>query len=351
MQNTTEYSCPCCGRELGYDPESGKMLCQYCGNTYEVTMLEELQQIDSSNVTYDWGSFDADLKPSENPVYVCQSCGAALETDDNTIVYRCPYCDSEVLIKENITGGLRPNAIIPFKIQPKDLVNHLNNYYKDMKLLPDDFFENNVPENIQGVYIPYWLFNGTLDGTIVMNGTTANTSIQGDYEVTEVDHYLLSREGSLSFANVPADASKRMDDDFMKTIEPFDFSELVPFQSGYLPGFMAERFDQKAEEVGSQAESRMMNTVTDVFTSTAAGFNATIRANSMKLVKKEISYALMPVYRFQCNYRGQKYEYLINGQTGKVSGEVPIDPVKKRRSFWIPALIAAAVVIVITLIR
>ena len=119
MQNTTEYSCPCCGRELAYDPESGMMACKYCGNTYEVTMLENLQQIDSANVTYDWGSFDSDLKPSENPVYVCQSCGAALETDDTTIVYRCPYCDSEVLIKENITGGLRPNAIIPFKIQPR----------------------------------------------------------------------------------------------------------------------------------------------------------------------------------------------------------------------------------------
>ena len=77
------------------------------------------------------------------------------------------------------------------------------------------------------------------------------------YEYTQKDLYLVTREGSMFFENIPVDGSAELDDTYMESLEPFDMSKAVPFQEGYLSGYEALKYDVPKEKCRRRAEERM----------------------------------------------------------------------------------------------
>ena len=140
-------------------------------------------------------------------------------------------------------------------------------------------------------------------------------------------------------------------DDLMNSIEPYDYSKIVPFDGQYLSGFLADRYDKGPDDSIPTASERMMNSAVKAF-SQAAGAESTasslsLRNNGLKLTDPSVKYVLLPVYIFNCRYAGKIYRFAMNGQTGKLVGELPIDKGKKRLFFWLPFLITAAIVFLI----
>ena len=274
----TNYQCPACTGPLHYSAKSGKLACDYCGSSFDVAEIEALYARkeaeaaaakqaadakaeaaqaakaeaaeaaaasggwDTSDLSRDWGAEADGLR-----VYSCPSCGAELICDQSTAATACPYCGNPAIVPGQFSGALRPDYILPFRLSKDDAVQALRAHYKGKPFLPRSFTSANHIEQIQGVYVPFWLFDGGAEGAASYRASNTNVFETGDYEITETRHYHVVRAGSLAFEKIPVDASSKMPDDHMDSIEPFDYAQLRPFSTAYLPGYLADKYDHRRQ--------------------------------------------------------------------------------------------------------
>ncbi len=346
---TISYKCLSCGSPLKYDKD-GKLKCDACDSEYDLETLKCYYDTEDGDKEFEWGDYNKSFEQNKESldgtvVYVCRSCGAAIETNPQTAAMRCPYCDNEIIMSDAVKGGLKPNAIIPFKIGKEGLESAVLQYFKGKPLLPKGFLKKQKIGKIQGIYVPFWLFDATLDGNMIMEGTETLCYSTSKYNITQVNHYLIDIDGKMSFKKIPVDASVKMDDDLMDSLEPYDYSELVDFDSAYLSGFLADRFDESPDDSLPRASQRMKNSAEEVFiNSVNKSFDTISRKNSnMKLENSSVKYVMLPVYLLNVGYMGKNYRFAINGQTGKVVGELPISKAKKWMYFSAAFLAALGV--------
>ena len=345
----TNYQCPACTGPLHFVGASGKLECEYCGASYEVAEIEALyaekeekaaaaQQAaeeanagqnppsedgdawDTSGFSEDWGTEGDGMR-----AYSCPSCGAELICDENTAATSCPYCGNPTVVPGQFSGQLKPDFIIPFKLSKEDAVKALKDHYKGKIFLPKSFTQENHVQEIQGVYVPFWMFDGEAEGDARYEATRSHTYRSGDYEITETEHYDIYRAGFISFEKIPADASSKMPDDHMDSIEPYDYQELKPFSTAYLPGFLADKFDVTVEQCRQRADQRCAGTLSATLRDTVTGYHTcTLIHESVSLKRGKVHYALMPVWMLNTKWKGKDFLFAMNGQTGKLVGDLPV---------------------------
>ena len=333
---TTNYQCPNCTGPLRFDGQTGKLTCDYCGTNYEVSLIEQLyadkeQEAASSgnepkwNISETGGNFNKE-EAAHLRSYTCPSCAAELICDDTTAATSCPYCGNPTVVPGQLTGQLRPDFVLPFKLDKAAAVSALKNYYKGKKFLPKSFSDGNHIEEVKGVYVPFWLYDGEAVASMRFSGTVVHTHRTSDEEITVTEHYRVVREGNVSFQKVPVDGSSKMPDAHMDAVEPFNYEELKPFSTAYLPGFMADKYDLDAKACSEKANSRIRQSTEDMFASTTRGYTTLSREYSdIKLTHGDIKYALMPVWMLSTKWNEQNFLFAMNGQTGKLIGDLPVD--------------------------
>ncbi len=261
------------------------------------------------------------------PVYNCVSCGAEVIAPAEQAALTCPYCGNNIVLTDKISGRLRPDGVIPFRIQAKDLPDAVNRFYRDKKLLPRRFFSESTMGRVTGVYVPFWVFRGRVEGRFTYGADSSVSIRNGNYIITTTDHYRLVRDAALDFDDLPVDASGRIEDRLMDSLEPFDSAETKPFDMRYLAGFTADRFDQKKSDISNRAQTRMMtSTATLVDRQATAGYLNAYRKHTDLRPSVDAKYILFPVYLFDISHAGKNYHFAVNGQTGKVVGDLPTDP-------------------------
>ena len=180
-------------------------------------------------------------------------------------------------------------------------------------------------EKIQCVYVPFWLFDGNAEGAIEFHAENVEVAKRGNEEITTTKHYRVVRGGSLSFEKIPVDASTKMPDDYMDTLEPYDYNELKDFSTAYLPGFLADKYDVSVEEGMPRADIRCQKSFEQELEAKITGYDHVypIRKN-VRLNKGKVHYALLPVWLLNVNWQDKTYLFAINGQSGKIVGAVPV---------------------------
>lgn len=375
----TNYQCPACTGPLHYSAKSGKLECDYCGSSFDVAEIEalyarkeaeaaaakqaadakaEAAQVakaeaaeaaaasggwDTSDLSRDWGAEADGLR-----VYSCPSCGAELICDQSTAATACPYCGNPAIVPGQFSGALRPDYILPFRLSKDDAVQALRAHYKGKPFLPRSFTSANHIKQIQGVYVPFWLFDGGAEGAASYRASNTNVYETGDYEITETRHYHVVRAGSLAFEKIPVDASSKMPDDHMDSIEPFDYAQLRPFSTAYLPGYLADKYDVTIDDSRDRADTRCRETLAQALRDTVTGYGACVtEREDIALRRGKVHYALLPVWMLSTKWRGQDFLFAMNGQTGKLVGDLPTD----RGRFWgMFAAIAAPLTVALTAI-
>lgn len=375
----TNYQCPACTGPLHYSAKSGKLECDYCGSSFDVAEIEALYARkeaeaaaakqaadakaeaaqaakaeaaeadaasggwDTSDLSRDWGAEADGLR-----VYSCPSCGAELICDQSTAATACPYCGNPAIVPGQFSGALRPDSILPFRLSKDDAVQALRAHYKGKPFLPRSFTSANHIEQIQGVYVPFWLFDGGAEGAASYRASNTNVYETGDYEITETRHYHVVRAGSLAFEKIPVDASSKMPDDHMDSIEPFDYAQLRPFSTAYLPGYLADKYDVTIDDSRDRADTRCSETLAQALRDTVTGYGACVtEREDIALRRGKVHYALLPVWMLSTKWRGQDFLFAMNGQTGKLVGDLPTD----RGRFWgMFAAIAAPLTVALTAI-
>ena len=345
MTTLQEYKCPCCGGAIAFDSNLQKMKCPYCDTEFEMEALrgydEELNNAPEENMSWDTaaGSEWQEGEQSGLRSYVCQSCGGEIVGDDTLAASSCPFCGNPIVVMGQFSGDLRPDCVIPFKLDKKAAKEGLKKHLEGKRLLPKVFKDQNHIDEIKGVYVPFWLFDTDADASIRFRATTTRSWSDSSYNYTETSYYMAQRAGSIGFNHVPVDGSSKMADDLMESIEPFDFSEAVPFQTAYLAGYMADKYDVTAEESLERANERVKRSTEDAFATTVTGYDTvTPEHSSVQLHGGTSKYALYPVWLLNTTWKGQQYTFAMNGQTGKFVGDLPVD--KGAAKLWTVGLAA-----------
>jgi hypothetical protein len=193
-------------------------------------------------------------------------------------------------------------------------------------------YPNALYDEVKGLYVPFWLFDAEVDGHVRYRGTRVRSWGDSEYIYTETSFYSITRGGNIGFERVPVDGSTRMLDELMESLEPFDFSEAVDFQTAYLAGYLADKYDVTAEESMEKANIRIKNSTEDILKSTISRtYTSLIReSGNVRIQNGKAKYALYPVWVLTTKWQGNTYLFAMNGQTGKFVGELPVD----KGAYW-----------------
>lgn len=323
------YKCPNCGAHVTFDAESQKGKCDYCLSTFSIEELENyLKREGSEKNQYDEENISDELKEEidrNTKMYSCPRCGAEVITDQSTSATFCCYCHGPVILTDKLSGDFRPSKVIPFKIDRRKAEEILLSWSKKKWFIPKEFTSAKQLEKITGLYIPYWLFDCDVNGSMFATGKKIRTWRQGDYEYTKTDIYEVYREAKLKFNNVPQNASTKADDNVMRAIEPFNYNEIKDFSMAYLPGFLSDKYDKSKEDVLPELKRTVNGSVNGILRNSINGYSiVNERSFNNEYNDSSFKYALLPVWMLTYEFNNKNYIFAINGQTGEVYGALPV---------------------------
>ena len=320
MSKVLDNKCPSCGAAIHFKPELGKFKCDYCDSEFTAEQLKDMDKLSKEEDNY-----------SNYVNYNCPDCGAEIITDDNTAATFCVYCGNTSIIKNRLSGEFAPSKIIPFKVEKKKAIEAFKNLRKGRPLTPKLFTNEKNIEKIQGVYIPFWLYDVNVSGTIEAKATKVSSWTSGDTHYTKTDYYKVIRSGEMSYNKVPVDGSTRFNNDMMNSIEPFDYGKLIDYNHAYLSGFLAEKYDVSSDDAFNDAKTRTLNSTRDEMLSSMIGYSSkNITSNNLDSSINNKEYVLLPVWMVNVKYNGNYYLFAMNGESGKFIGNIPLD---KKKAF------------------
>ena len=341
----TNYQCPACTGPLHFDGASGKLVCDFCGSSYDTAEIEALyaeKEAAAETAAQNKQAPPPDSVWSENEAaglrsYSCPSCGAELICDETTAATSCPYCGNPTVIAGQFSGMQRPELVLPFVLDKNAAKAALKKYYRGKRFLPSAFSAQNHIEEIKGVYVPFWLFDANASGSGHYEASNSSSHRNGDYVITTTRHYDVRRAGTTQFMGVPVDGSTKMPNGHMDAIEPFSYDKMKPFSMKYLSGFMAQKYDVPYDQILPRIHKRIDTHAVKVVERSITGYSShVVTSHNVQMENIRHDYVLLPVWFMHYQYHGKDYDFAMNGQTGTQAGTPPLS--------WPKALICSGVI-------
>lgn len=330
--SSTVYKCEGCGGILEFDAKSQSLMCPHCGNAKEIeseknTIVEHSLSLDARRTIT--------VKDKVSHTLECSGCGAFIEVEGNETAKICPFCGSSYVLSDKQEDVIIPDGVVPFKIDERDAHERFNNWMKKRLLAPNELKNLYQRGGFQSVYIPYWTFDaqanfsytgeGGKDRRVSRRGPDGKTK----YE-TVTDWYHTSGHIDHFFDDVQVPASKTFKGGLFKGVEPFNLKQLSPYSPSYLSGHLSENYSISLENGHVEAVNIMRSEVSNMAERkilTRYDRARSVRING-SLSGETYKYILIPVYSTTYDYKSKRYHVVINGQTGKVSGDYPYSVVK-----------------------
>lgn len=350
-----QYKCPDCGADMSYDADSKLLKCPSCGKTKDIQLMgsdasmhhddegehshdpngsaDDIDEVYGDYEEFEEKSTYTNFGENETQHYVCENCGAELITDSDTTASSCSYCGAPMILGDRLSGKMAPAKVIPFTISKQRAEEAFRKWCKNGLVTPKEFMNANRIKSITGMYVPFWLYDVNSRGEAYILAKKVRHYSSGDYNVTETKHYKLYRKVSLNFNDIPVDASEKMPDDMMDKLEPFSYSDLVDFNTPYLSGYLAEKYNYTDKELFPRLREKTFHYVDSYIKDTIKGYTSYSFADrNYDAKQRNAAYTLLPVWMLCYNYKGKDYLFAMNGQTGKVVGKPPIS--KGKVAMW-----------------
>lgn len=344
--STYDYKCPSCNAVLKFDPHGQNWKCEYCKHEYNLEELKAYNKKIGRKELKDEHKIKLEKDFTGMDIYTCNNCGAQIVADENTSATFCVYCKNTAILKNKLVDEFNPDYVIPFKFTKEDAIEKFKKIHKP--LMPKIF---NNPKNIEetkGIYIPFWLYDINTSGTVEADCKRIISWTSGNYHYTKTDVYIAKRSGNINYTRVPVDGSKHFDDDIMNSIEPFNYDELKEFNHSYLSGFLAEKYDILSDEALEIAFKRAEASTINTLKNDIKGYTTVnIKNNNINKENQKNEYALLPVWLLNVKYKNKLHTFAMNGQTGKLIGDIPVDPIKA--IIWWIAIFGGVMIIFVIL--
>ena len=331
MTALQKFNCPCCGNVVMLDMDDPMTVCASCETEFDSASVQaylaDVTEPKQDDMTWDYSEVVSwRLRElAEMNVYTCGRCGEFLlnEHDDASV---CPICNCELERKGKMSGKLRPDLIIPFKLDRSAATKRLQKRMNRIKLLPKIFKEEKRLEEVKGVYIPVWFFRTDAQGKLICKGTQVRNRSNSESDNISTAHYHISRTGTVHFPGVTAMGSSKIEDRLVNDLESFDLRDAVEFRSAHLADYFVLQCDVEAEEcvssvndrIKAHTEAALQKTIGDYTNVARQSFTLSLQNSSAKCV-------WCPVWFWSTTWKRKRYTVTINGQTGKMAGNLPVD--------------------------
>ena len=314
---TNSYKCPNCSGELVWNADKQLYSCEWCASDFTEADIAQFSPQETTAEDEDFNS-DTDL-------YICQSCGAEIFCDHNTAATFCYYCHNPVQLKGRLTGAYKPDKVIPFKLSREKAEETFKAMCGKKWFLPFGFTKESTLEKMTGLYVPFWIADPDIDIHMEAKSTESHSHRRGDTTYVTEKIYHLERSARMRYKGVPADGSKKIDDNVMDAIEPFDYNDLKDFEMSYLSGFFCDKYDVDKSEVMPRIKARVQQSAEQLLIKDMQGYGAlSVTLKDTRFLATKWRYMLLPVWFFTYKYRGKIFGFALNGQTGKAAGRYPV---------------------------
>ncbi len=329
--SANSYKCPNCASNLIFQAEHGAMLCKNCGGLFDPDTLEKVGSFGFANPEKDYdGTIEVSKDDESRIEIVCNSCGAEIVTDKNTVSTFCAFCGSPALVTRRLTREFKPDYIIPFKFDKEKAISLFEEHCATVSHLPKSFKNRKILEKMTPLYVPTWIISTEVEVNAVGRGCMGKM-VDDAYAMNnsqDSSSYLSLVYGKVKFRlkNVPFDGEIKIANRLMAAAEPFDYSELERFRPEFLQGFVAEKYDELPCDMTDRIYRRLDKYALKVCDEVNFGFDDFKPDADMCVTRyhnQDIKYALLPCWFLTLDFDGINYQYIVNGQTGKVSGEFP----------------------------
>lgn len=336
-QSTDKFPCKSCGANMIFEPEKGCLSCNYCGSKVDICN----EKTDIKEYGLKMGKKADDEKwGTGTRVFKCDACGAETILEPHDAAQFCTFCGSSHIVRNDGGEGIVPESLIPFKIGEKSANELFSAWIRKRYFAPRALKNSYSMQRLKGVYLPCWTFDSHTSSTYVGEGgtyyyetetkwvTENGKQVQKTEQVRKIRWWPTSGTYSKYFDDVPVNASRNIDANLMSQLEPFDRSALLPYKPEYLSGFLAERYSLGLEE-GWERARRVIDTEIDYGVRNKINADV-IRNLSISTFYNDSKYKLilLPTWISAYKYKNKSYKFLINGQTGKVTGHSPLSPWK-----------------------
>lgn len=317
------YKCPNCDGPLEFLPQMQQFHCNYCASDFNREVLIPA----AAEQTVEEVPASAAQEIAGAAVYSCPSCGAEVATDETTAATFCYYCHNPVILSGRLDGELAPDVVIPFAIDKKQAIDRFLGWVQKKRFVPRAFFSKKQIEAIAGVYFPYWLVDCDVQASMEARATQVRSWRTGDVQNIETKYFMVMREGALHFADISKNALRKANRKLAESVQPFDMNGLQAFSPAYLAGFQAEKRDIAQQDLLGEIQNEVHSYAKDLLSQTVIGYSSVTPTSVLAdITGSKWRYALLPVWVLTYKGRDQKmFYYAMNGQTGKVCGELPVD--------------------------
>lgn len=326
----TDKKCPSCGGTLDFNPETGELVCVYCGAEVDIEDDEKERaaeiSLEKSDLTKncDWGE--------EKRTVVCKSCGAETVYSAETVSGECPYCGSNQVMEAGGEDIMAPGGVCPFTVTRENASLRFSSWIKGKLFCSKAAKDAAKAGKINGIYLPYWTFDSDTHTNYTAKYGRERVVRKGKETHVRIDWYHTSGTYDEFINDELVCATKNHDKAMLSGIEPFDTENNLAYKPEYLAGFVSERYSVGIDDAWGTAKENIHSRIDravehkverDHHTSHVSG----VRTKT-KFYNVTYKYLLLPVWMSSFNYNGKNYRFMVNGRTGKVSGKYPVSPLR-----------------------
>jgi ribosomal protein S27E len=346
------FPCTGCGAKLSFAPGTRTLACEYCGTANDIEADDaRVEELD----------FETYLKALEGKMEVeeveevrCDKCGAEQSMAGHLFAGHCTFCGAAIVSKSYASRRIRPKSLVPFQVTRERAADAFRRWVRGLWLAPGDLKRYAQRDaGLTGVYLPYWTYDCRTAsdytgerGDDYYTTETYTTTDSAGKSVTQTRQVRHTRWTPASgrvekfHDDVLVMASKSLPAGITGSVMRFDLEGLVPYQPEFVSGFQAEAYQVTLREGFPVARRYIDEAILALVRRDIGGDQQRVHSVSTRYAEVKFKHVLLPVWISAYRYRDKAYRFLINGQTGEVSGESP-------RSWWKIALLVLAVLAVV----
>ena len=348
-------ACPACGAQAVWNPTKQALVCPYCGTESPMTVDATTGEIEEIDLVKTLREMPEELRgwQAAKKTVKCRNCHAVSVFDPEKVAKNCEFCGSPELIDyEEIKSPIRPQSLLPFKVDETRVRESMRRWYKSKWLAPGAFKKRALLDTIHGVYLPYWTFDAQVEaGWSAQSGTYYYTTqsyrdSSGNMRTRQVRHVRwrpASGEVSHFFDDEPVPGTRGVHPELLEKIQPFPTNDLVPYDTAYLSGFVVEHYQVVLFDAAERGRQAMDAKLRQICAAQVPG--DTYRDLNVYPVYsgQTFKHILTPVWLLTYNYGSKTYQALANGYTGTIAGEYPL-------SYWKIFFIVLAIALFVALV-
>lgn len=307
------YQCPNCGGRLVFDILSQQLKCDHCSTQYDpyaISKEKDAEENDEYDVT----------------VFKCPQCGGEILSTDSTAANFCSFCGASTILTSRVSKNLKPGYIIPFSKTKEDCKQAYKKMMHHALFAPKELKNEKYIDGFRGIYMPYWTYYISQQGPVCLKGSKSHR--RGDYIYT--DHYDITGDVNCHYKGLSYDASSSFDDSLSDAIAPYDVKNMKAFTPSFLSGFYADTADvasdvykMKASDIAVDETYRYIKKTSHSGLVRFDNYQGNLeRRLGTKVVSQER--AMFPVWFLSYRNKDRVAYATVNGQTGKVTADLPV---------------------------